>query len=176
MLEGLTDLRKKGYNAVEFFRINFFPTVKDDNSIPKVKERIRYYVPLPAAPLDWSCHCGLYQSDMYIGKHHVEYPDKVLNIPDRPWIYRHYPFRSYQQALNKLKAINNYQFGSRSVSWQRLIESEDFFYKITELMTFRTEGRGWRLRFDILEKDKLRSNNSHNAHDYIRKHWPTYPK
>lgn len=173
---GLAELQALGYDTVEFFRINFFPTRLDDLSTKTIRERIRHYVPLPSAPLDWSRHCGRFRTGMYVGKHHIEYPGQHLRIPDRVWIYRHYPFRSYKQAVGRAKTSQGYQFGSRSEAWQNLLIDEETFYRVSPLMRTREEGRNWGLRFDILEKDKLRSNDSHNAHEYILKQWPSYPK
>jgi glycosyltransferase involved in cell wall biosynthesis len=174
--DGLARMNEKGFNTIEFFKLNFFPTRLDDSSVEGIRERLKHYVAIPAAPLDWSRHCASFQEEMYIGKHHVCFKGGHLNVSPQTWIYRHYPFRSYAHACSKLRESHQYQFGSRASEWANLISSEADFYRVSPRMVKRIEGQEWKLRYDLFEKDKLRSTKTHNAHEYLRRIWPTFPK
>jgi glycosyltransferase involved in cell wall biosynthesis len=174
--DALRSAQENGYDVIEFFKLNFFPSKLDDRTAQSVREMIKHYVALPAAPLDWSRHCARFEEQMYIGKHHVDYRDTQLSISPQPWIYRHYPLRSYEHACRKLEATHDYRYGTRGEEWRHLIESEEEFYRISPLMVKRVEGGPWILRYDIFQPEKLRSTKSHNAHEYLRGVWPTFPK
>ncbi len=107
LLEGLTDVDARGWNAVDFDEFVFVPTVEDpsfeDCEAPDLVSAMRWYYHYePDSPDRFRINAWRRDERVdlvTVGGHHARFPDQ--RVFPRPFVLRHYPILSAEHALEK---------------------------------------------------------------------------
>jgi glycosyl transferase family 2 len=154
-----------GYNVLRFTNMEFLMTEQDDPAEPNPLARMRYYTcrrvrmarAYPYVP-------GL---DIVTNRGHspVFPPGTERRVSPRPFVSRHYPFRSAEQAIRKLARLTDRPDGEVRRQYLRFSgDPAQFVTKKTRLFRYR-EDHAWRWE-DKAMAERLRK----TEHALVRLH------
>jgi len=146
LLEFMDVLKKRGYNIINGRLFEFYPTEKDNPAITPPTERIKYYKVID----QWNQQKIFHYHptiDFYTRTSgHVCYRDNPRVCGVIKFIYKHYPWTSYEHGLKKVfkerkpRYVERKDDPKRHVRWMAMRPiKEDFVKQSQKLRDFKEE-------------------------------------
>jgi len=103
--DAISQADAEGYNIIQFDEFNFYMTEEDNESAKSIKEKLLYYsYDGDFYYKSWKFVPGILVTGFSIAGHFPIFPPgEVYKTFPKKFIIRHYPFRSKQQAKNRIQ-------------------------------------------------------------------------